>query len=142
MCEILLPAFSSRICMVLCLTFKSLVHVEFILVYGVTRQFGFFFALTLFNFPTLFIAQAVLSHCMFFPPSSNINCPYKFVPTSKTTALIHLMYFIIFVQEVLAATTFLQFSGFLSLTLQSPDFLAMPKHLFSPISFLPHELII
>ena len=36
MSEILLPMFSSRVCMVSCLTFESFTHFEFILVYDVS----------------------------------------------------------------------------------------------------------
>ena len=43
MSEILLPMFSPRIFMVLGLTFKSLIHFEFILVCGVRRQSCFIF---------------------------------------------------------------------------------------------------
>ena len=43
MCEILLHTFSSRIFMVLGLTFKSLIHFEFILVCGIRRWSSFTF---------------------------------------------------------------------------------------------------
>ena len=43
MSKILLPMFSSRIFMVLGLTFKSLIHFEFILVYGIRRWSHFIF---------------------------------------------------------------------------------------------------
>ena len=43
MSKILVPMFSSRIFMVLSLTFKSLIHFEFIIVYGVRRWSSFIF---------------------------------------------------------------------------------------------------
>ena len=68
--EILLPMFSSRICMVLSFTFKSLIHFEFILLHGVRRWSGFIFL----QFSQHHLLNRLsLYHCMFFPPLSNIN---------------------------------------------------------------------
>ena len=52
--EILLPMFSSRIFMVLILTFKVLSHFEFILVYGVKRWSSFIYLHDLSNFCNTF----------------------------------------------------------------------------------------
>ena len=55
--ETLLPVFSSRIFMVLCLTFKSLIYFEFIFVYGVTKFHSF--ACSCQVFPTLFVEDTL-----------------------------------------------------------------------------------
>ena len=60
MSKILLPMFSSRIFMVSCLTFKSLIHFEFILVCGVRRWSSFnFFVCICPIFPTPFAEVTV-----------------------------------------------------------------------------------
>ena len=60
--EILLLMFSSRICMVLWLTFKSFIYFEFLLMYGVTWWSSLiFFACTCPVFPTPFIKETVFS---------------------------------------------------------------------------------
>ena len=54
MFEILLPMFPSSIFILLSLTFKSLIHFEFILVYGVRRWSSFScFCMYLSNFPQI-----------------------------------------------------------------------------------------
>ena len=50
MSEILLPMLSSRISMILSLTFKPLIHFEFIFVYGIRRRSNFIFCMYLSNF--------------------------------------------------------------------------------------------
>ena len=50
--EILVPMFSSRICMVLSLTIKSLIHFVFIIVYCLRRWSNFIFWIHLSNFPS------------------------------------------------------------------------------------------
>ena len=41
-----LPMFSSRVFMMLALMFKSLIHLELILVEGVRKEFGYWFLLS------------------------------------------------------------------------------------------------
>ena len=53
MSKILLPMFYSRIFMVSSLIFKSLIHFEFIPVYGVRRWSLFFFCMHLSNIPNI-----------------------------------------------------------------------------------------
>ena len=62
MSKILLPMVSSRIFMVSSLTFKSLIHFEFILVHGVRRWSNFIpFAHMCLIFPALFIKKTVFT---------------------------------------------------------------------------------
>ena len=72
--EILLLMFSSRIFMVSSFALKSLIHFEFIFVYGVKRWSSFNFLHISVQFsPHNILNRLSLSHCMFLPPLSNIN---------------------------------------------------------------------
>ena len=67
--EIFLPMFSSRTFMLLRLIFKSLIHLEFIFVYGVTWWLSFIFlhvAIQIFQHHLL--KRLLLLHFMFCPP--------------------------------------------------------------------------
>ena len=80
MSQILLPMFSSRIFVVSSLTFKSLIHFEFILVHSVGKWSSFFLPFFFFAcispiFQHHLLNKLSLSPCMFLPPSSNINRP-------------------------------------------------------------------
>ena len=62
MSEIILPMFSSRTFMVLQLIFKSFIHLEFIVVYGVTRWSSFiFFARSCPDLPTPSVEEAIFA---------------------------------------------------------------------------------
>ena len=73
--KILLPMCSFRIFMVLSLTFKSLIHFEFLLVYGVRRWSSFTFLRVSVQFSQHHLLNRL--HCMFLPPLSNISQPYR-----------------------------------------------------------------
>ena len=80
MSESLLPVFSSSF-MVLNLTFKSLIHFEFILVHMSEGGLVYFLACYIacsVQFPQqVLLNRLSLPHCIFLPPSSNINWPYR-----------------------------------------------------------------
>ena len=60
--------------MVLQLIFKSFIHFELILVYGVSWWSCFiFFTCSCLVLPTPFIEEAILLHFMLLPPLSNIE---------------------------------------------------------------------
>ena len=70
MSESVLPMFSSRSFIVSGLTFRSLIHFEFIFVYGIRKcstvdQFSQHHLLKRLSF----------LHCIFLPPLSKIRCP-------------------------------------------------------------------
>ena len=69
MSDSVLPMFSSRIYIVSGLTFRSLIHFEFIFVYGVRKcvidQLNQHYLLKRLSF----------LHCIFLPPFSKIRCP-------------------------------------------------------------------
>ena len=74
MSEILLPMFSSKIFMVSGLTFKSLIHYEFILVCGVRRWSSFIFMHKSVQFSQHYLLNKLfLAHCMCLLLLSNIN---------------------------------------------------------------------
>ena len=74
MSKILLPLFSSRIFIVLCLIFKSLIHFEFNLVYGIGRWSSFIFLHVSVQFSQHHLLNKLsLSHFMCLLPLSNIN---------------------------------------------------------------------
>ena len=60
--EIFLPMFSSRTFMVLHIMFKSFIHFEFILVYGVSWWSGFiFFACMISDLPAPLVEEAIFT---------------------------------------------------------------------------------
>ena len=75
MSESVLPMFSSRSFIVSGLTLRSLIHFEFIFVYGVRKCSSFFYK-WLTRFPSTTCQRLSLIHCIFLPPLSKIRCPY------------------------------------------------------------------
>ena len=74
--DILLPMFTSRNFMALSLTFKSLIHFEFILVYGINWQSSFIILHVSVQFSQhCLLNKLSLPHCVFSPPLSSINWP-------------------------------------------------------------------
>ena len=69
-----LPMFSSRSFIVSGLTFRSLIHFEFIYVYGV-RKYSSFILLQVVDQISLLLKRLSLIHCIFLPPLSKIRCP-------------------------------------------------------------------
>ena len=78
MLKSVLPMFSSRSFIVSGPTFRSLIHFEFIFVYGVRKcsSFIFFFLQVVDQFSQQHLLKRLpFLHCMFFPPLSKIRCP-------------------------------------------------------------------
>ena len=75
MSESVLPMFSSRSCTVSGLTFRSLIHFEFIFVYGI-RKCSSFIILHVFDQFSQHHLLNKLSFlpCIFLPPLSKIRC--------------------------------------------------------------------
>ena len=76
MLKSVLPMFSSKSFIDSGFTFKSLIHFEFIFVYGVIKCSGFI----LLHVAVLFSQHHLLKrlsflHCVFLPPLSKIRCP-------------------------------------------------------------------
>ena len=71
-----LPMFSSRSFIVSGLTFRSLIHFEFIFVYGVRKWSSFILLQVVDQFSQHHLLKRLsLIHCIFLPPLSKIRCP-------------------------------------------------------------------
>ena len=80
MSEILLFLFSSRIFMALGLTFKSLIHLEFILVCGIRMWCSFIFLHVSVQFSQHHLLNTLsLPHCRCLLPLSNTNWLWRYV---------------------------------------------------------------
>ena len=76
MSESVLPMFSSRSCIVSALTFRSLIHFEFIFVYGVRKCSSFILLQVVDQFSQHHLLKRLSSfHCISLPPLSKIRCP-------------------------------------------------------------------
>ena len=77
MSESVLPMFSSRSFIVSGLTFRSLIHFEFIFVYGVRKCSSFVLLQVVDQISQHHLLKRLsLIHCIFLPPLSKIRCPY------------------------------------------------------------------
>ena len=75
MSESVLPMFSSRSFIVSGLTFRSLIHFEFIFVYGVRKCSGFIFLQVIDQFSQHHLLKRLSFHlCIILPPLSKISC--------------------------------------------------------------------
>ena len=69
--------FSSRSFIVSGFTFRSLIHFEFIFVYGVRKCSSFILLQVVDQFSQHHLFKRLsLIHCIFLPPLSRISCPY------------------------------------------------------------------
>ena len=76
MSESVLPMFSSRSFIVSGLTFRSLIHFEFIFVYGVRKCSSFILLKVIDQFsPHQLLKRLSFLHCIFLPPLSKIRRP-------------------------------------------------------------------
>ena len=76
MSENVLPMFSSRSFIVSGLTLRSLIHFEFIFVYGVRKCSSFILLQVDDQFSEHHLLKKLsFLHCIFLPPLSKIRCP-------------------------------------------------------------------
>ena len=76
MLESVLPIFSSRSFIVSGLMFRSLIHFEFIFVYGVRKCSSFILLQVVGKISQHHLLKRLsLIHCIFLPPLSKIRCP-------------------------------------------------------------------
>ena len=73
----LLPVFYSRIFMVSGLTFRPLIHLEFIFVYGVRKWPSFILLHAAVHYSQPHLLKTVFPHWIFFLALSKINLPYS-----------------------------------------------------------------
>src|SRR5574340_270498 len=77
MSESVLPMFSSRSFMLSGLMLRSLIHFEFIFVYGVRKCSSFILLQVVDQISQHHLLKRLyLIHCIFLPPLSKIRCPY------------------------------------------------------------------
>ena len=98
-CQSVLPMFSSESFIVSGLTFRSLIHFEFIFVYGVRKYSNF----TLLHVAVQFSQHHLLKrlsflHCIFLPPLSKIRWPYVCGFISGLSILFHWSVFLFLCQ--------------------------------------------
>ena len=75
MSESVLPMFSSRSFIVSGLTFRSLIHFEFIFMYGVRKCSSFVLLQVVDPFSQHYLLKRLsLIHCIFLPSLSKIRC--------------------------------------------------------------------
>ena len=76
MLESVLPTFSSRSFTVSGLTFRSLIHFEFISVYGIRKCSSFILLQMVDQFSQHHLLKSLsFLLCIFLPPLSKIRCP-------------------------------------------------------------------
>ena len=76
MSESVLPKFSSKSFIVSGLTFRSLIHFEFIFVHGVRKCSSFILLQVVDEFSQLHLVKRLsFLPCVFLPPLSKIRCP-------------------------------------------------------------------
>ena len=76
MSESVLPMFSSRSFIVSGLRFRSLIHFEFIFVYGVRKHSRFVLLQVAAQFSQHHLLKRLsFLHCIFLPPLPKIRCP-------------------------------------------------------------------
>ena len=83
--ESVLPMFSSRSFIVSDHTFRSLIHLGFIFVYGVRKCSSFI----LLQVIDRLLKRLSLIHCIFLPPLSKIRCPQVHGFISGLSTLFH-----------------------------------------------------
>ena len=72
-----MPMFSSKSFIVSGLTFRSLIHFEFIFVYGVRECSSFIFLQVVDQFSQHHLLKRLsFFHCISLPPLSKIRCPW------------------------------------------------------------------
>ena len=90
MLESVLPVFSFRSCIVSGLTFRSLIHFEFIFVCHVRKCSSFILLQVVDQFSKHHLLKRLsVLHCIFLPPLSKIRCPYVCAFISGLSILFH-----------------------------------------------------
>ena len=98
MSESVLPMFSSRSFIVSGLTFRSLIHFEFIFMSGVRKCSSFSLLQVVDQFSQHhFLKRLSFLHCIFLPPLSKIKCPQVHGFISGLSIFVPLIYISVFV---------------------------------------------
>ena len=112
MSESVLPMFSSRSFIVSGLTFRSLIHFEFIFVYGVSKSSNFILLHAAVQFSQHHLLKRLsFLYCIFLPPLSKIRCPQVHGFISGLSNLFHCTIFLFWCQyHTVLMTVALQYS--------------------------------
>ena len=95
-----LPMFSSKSFIVSGLTFRSLIHFEFIFVYGVQKCSNFILLHVAVQFSQNHLLKRLsFSHCIFLPPLSKIRYPQVHVFISGLSILFHWSIFLFLCEQ-------------------------------------------
>ena len=95
MSESVFPMFSYRSFIVSGLMVRSLIHFEFIFVYGVRKCSSFILLQVVDQFSQHHLLKRLsFLHCMFLPPLSKIRCPYVRLFISGLSILSHCSIFL------------------------------------------------
>ena len=90
-----LPMFSSRSFIVSIATFRSLIHFEFIFVYGVRKCSSFILLQVVDQFSQHHLLKRLsFLHCIFLPPLSKIRCPLARGFISRPSILFRISVFV------------------------------------------------
>ena len=99
MSKSVLPIFSSRGFIFSCLTFRSLIHFEFIFVYGVRKCSNFSLLHVAVQFSQHYLLKRLsFFHCIFLSPMSKIRCPQVHGIISGLSVLFHWSIFLFLCQ--------------------------------------------
>ena len=131
MSERALPMFSSMNFIVSGLTFRSLIHFEFIFVYGVRKCSSFILLQVVEQFSQHHLLKRLsFLHCIFLPPLSMIRCPQVCGFISGLFSFGPLIYISVFVP----VSYFLDDSGFVVQSevrqIDSSSFILLPQDCF------------
>ena len=108
MSESVLPVFSSRSFIVSGLTFRSLIHFEFIFVYGVRKSSSFILLQVVKLFSQYHLLKRLsFFHCISLPPLSKMRCPQVRGFISGLSILFHRSIFLSLCQYHTIETLFL-----------------------------------
>ena len=137
-----LPMFSSKSFIISCLTFRSLVHFEFIFVYGVRKYSNFILLDVAVQFYQHCLLQRLsLPHCIFLPPLSKIRYPYVHGFISGLSILFHWSIFLFLCQyHTVLMTIALQYNQVRKVDSSSSILLSQDCFGYSGSFVLPYEL--
>ena len=93
-----LPMFSSKSVTVSDLTFRTLIHFEFIFVYGIRKCSNFILWHVVIHFTQHYLLKKLsFPHSIFLPPLSKIRCPYVLGLLFWLSVLFHWSILLVFV---------------------------------------------
>ena len=106
-----LPMFFSKSFIVSDLTFRSVIHFEFVFVYGVRKCSNFFLLHVVVQFSQHHLLKRLsFPHCIFLPPLSKIRYPQVHGFISRLSILFHQSIYILCQYHIILMTVALQYN--------------------------------